>query len=48
MGKIQLTAFNKRKVKALRVKLSSPDYVKRAIDKIASELTHLFFKDNGY
>ena len=48
MSRIQLTAFNRRKVKELRVKLSSTDYVNRAIDKIASELTHLLFKKDIY
>ncbi len=48
MSRIQLTAFNRRKVKELRVKLNSPDYVNKAIDKIASELTHLLYKKNGF
>lgn len=47
MSKIQLSIFNKKKVEELRVKLDSPEYVKKAIDKIALELTHLLFKDNG-
>lgn len=48
MSKIQLTTFNRKKVILLREKLDSPDYIKKAIDKIALELTHLLFKDNGY
>ncbi|MBU1076741.1 MAG: hypothetical protein KKH98_05570 [Spirochaetes bacterium] len=49
MAKIHLGEnFSKKKVVELREKLSSPEYVKKAIDKIALELTHLLFKDNGY
>ena len=48
MGKIQLTEFNKQKVEKLRQKLGSSNYVRKAIDKIAAELTHLLFKTNGY
>lgn len=48
MSKIQLSIFNKKKVEELREKLDSPEYIQKAIDKIALELTHLLFKDNGY
>ncbi len=47
MAKIQLTEFNRQKVKDLRQKLNSPVYVQKAIDKIALELAHLLFKSNG-
>lgn len=48
MAKIQLTEFNRQKVKNLQQKLNSPVYVLKAIDKIALELTRLLFKSNGY
>lgn len=48
MSRIHIAAFNKHKIKELRTKLNSPEYVQKAIDKIASELTHLLFKKNGY
>ena len=48
MGKNYLIILNKQKVKELRIKLNSSEYINRAIDKIALELTHLLFKKNGY
>lgn len=48
MGKNYLITFNKQIAKELRIKLNSPEYISRAIDKIASQLTHLLFKKNGF
>lgn len=48
MNKLYQRKFNKRKVVELRKKLNSPDYVNTAIDKIATDLTQLWFKDNVY
>lgn len=48
MSKIQIDKFSKKKIQELRQKLNSPEYIKKAIDKIASELTHQLFKDKGY
>jgi len=36
--------INKNKINELRKKLNTPEYLTTAIEKIASDLTHLLFR----